>query len=239
MLIVGDDRQTIFQFTGIENNTIETLTNALKAKKYIMPLSYRCPENVRETVLGLVPDFLSASHLESGETKTINASDIPQKLDHSSSFILARFNYELIIIALFFIKQGIDFRFHRPKYLEEVEGVIKSAKADDISDLIRYLETFENSEVSGKLKDSGILLKSLIDGLKIDSLHKLHSTINELFTDRVSGVSLATMHSVKGDEADCVIVLNTCKLDLSIFVDANLFYMSCTRSKRDLYFVNL
>lgn len=237
MTIVGDDRQTVYQFAGAENNTLVILASSLNAVNFSMPLSYRCPENIRSEVLDIVPDFLSYNGLKSGTTANASLEQFNRLVDKESTFVLGRVNQDLLPIALHCMKHDIPFTFHRPKLKESLISFVDSIKGEFTLFMHRLeLKLYDSSP---KICDLASFIYKLVISTNCTNIDSVYFEINKLFSIQNSGVRLATVHSVKGDEAKTIILLNPYKLDGNNFADENLRYVAKTRSQSNLYYLNV
>lgn len=89
--VVGDDMQAIYQYQGAIQNCLEEFANILKAKKYPLTTSWRCPTSHIELAQKIVPDIKAAPKAISG---TINDFDsLPEDIDPAiGCLIISRTN---------------------------------------------------------------------------------------------------------------------------------------------------
>jgi ATP-dependent DNA helicase UvrD/PcrA len=74
MIVVGDDRQAIYGFSGADAAALENLTKSLGARTLPLSVTWRCPRAVVKLAQTLVPDIEAAPSAPEGEVLRIPAA---------------------------------------------------------------------------------------------------------------------------------------------------------------------
>lgn len=260
VIIAGDDDQSIFKWSGADLNTFL----GLQGNKKVLPKSFRLPRaiyNVANEIVNkinfrYVKDWEPADR--EGQVTWVNSpEDVKIDLD-SSWLMLARQRYQLDEYERICRNQGI------PYYLEG-ENILKSAdirvvfvyeklrKTDSIDEesaklLAKYTETKLKEKESYTKQDFNLDF----DKPWFDVLHKIGletiAYIRKIKQNNISlltepNVKINTIHSVKGGEADNVILLTDIpgktykNYILSPDDEHRVWYVAVSRAKEKLFIV--
>lgn len=190
------------------------------------------------------------------------AEGIVKNLDQSwkhedflgSDLVVCRTTRPLIALAYQFLRARIPARVMGKDIGEGLKALVKKMNAKGIDALVEKLEAFTEREYqkliargseakAEAVKDKTDSVMCLIEGLpETDrTVPALLATIDDLFNDRRSGVTLATIHKSKGLEADRVWWLNASACPASWArqpwqkqQERNLCYVAATRAKAEL-----
>lgn len=257
MIIVGDDRQAIYGFTGADATALDNLTAALGA--VVMPLSvtWRCPRSVVALARQLVGDIEAAPNAAEGEV--VHVDSMPSDLKVGDA-VLCRNTAPLVSQAYRLIRAGVPARVEGRAIGEGLKNLVTRWKVKTIAGLLTRLEDFQAreqqkamakgdeskmAEVEDRCETLRIIIGAVGERGGRDVADVL-TFIDDMFADGVSGaVVLATYHRSKGREWDRVILLEHARRCPSPWAkqkwqrdqEDNLAYVAITRAKRTLVFV--
>lgn len=244
--IAGDDDQAIYEWSGADVNYLLELQGDIE----ILKQSYRLPKKILNTAKNIShlisrrvdKDYQSTD--KDGEVLYLNnIEEIEIKKDESWLF-LSRNNSFLKTIEEQLQSRGLPYSLKK-------ESVIKQGEID----LIKMYEQIRKTRIMNKrqelkldevLKKNYNLKKPWFDSFNWKNEKLLH--YRDFFKNKHSiedyKINVSTIHAVKGDEADNVVLL----LDISKAVFNNLqenpnsehrvFYVGVTRAKQKLYIVH-
>lgn len=245
ILAVGDEKQVLYSFTGVEIDVLDTLVKRLNAKVLPLPISYRCPKSVIRLAQKIVPDIQAAPNAKEGSVKTVS-EDVFLSLVRPGDFVLSRINSPLIYYCMELIRKGVRANIAGRDIGKGLAWLVRKSNTKTADEFLVWLEKWKKSEIK-RLEDTGrdpILivdkagcLENLCKGSK--DTEDILDKINELFSDAEDKdiVVLQTIHKSKGKEADRVFLLmNTLRKDNSQ-VELNVEYVAKTRTRDQLYLV--
>lgn len=226
MIVVGDDRQAIYGFSGADSAAMPNLIQSLRAKTMPLSVTYRCPKAVVRLAQTLVPDITAHEDAPEGVVRRLgeglSADDYAKVYDdYADSLtpddaILCRNTAPLITMAYSLIRRG------KPCKVEGRaigEGLISLAKrwknARTVSSLIDRLQEYKAREIQKAIAKGNEAKAEEVDDkvttlLEIcdacihqgqQSIGDVISFIDSLFADGATNVTiLATYHRSKGRE---------------------------------------
>lgn len=212
---VGDVKQAVFTYSGA---SADTLLN-LKGTQHMLDTSYRVPSRILAFAQHIVDEMQLTDHSkcksirEGGEIEEITCLD-----ELTGQFDINK--------SYFFLARNKKF-FKQYEQWCRANGIPYCVKGEPI-----FSDTDKMEFRDGKTDDW--------DPGKLDFARTCHS--HGLFYNRPN-VNISTIHTVKGDEADVVVLLS----DISRAVDSQLemdpdsehrvFYVAVTRAKEKLIIV--
>jgi len=250
LIAIGDGFQSIYGFTGITDRTYQWFKEFQNTK--ILPLSYsfRCSKKVIEHAQKIVPNIKALPDAPEG---SVRKGSVLEEAD-DGDFVLSRTTAPLIKLFFEFLSQnkkavikGSDIGL---KLVDLINGFTV------IADLINYWES-EIQKYKQDLYDKGILnpqehsgysaledkVSTLLFLAKVsDSIDGLINNIKIIFTDKLTGIVLSTIHKAKGLEANRVFIVRPDKIPLpnskkwQYAQEKNLEYVAITRAKTDLIY---
>ena len=248
---VGDVFQSIYGFNGADDKSFDWFRKFPNTK--ILPLSYsfRCSKNVIKRANVIVPNIKALDDAPDG---IVRDGDVVNEAN-DGDFILCRTTKPLVKLYFTFLLKnkkamikGSDIGVH----LIELIG-----KTKDIGDLISfwnvemlvYRKELRKSGILNPLEHSGYVALDdkvstlLFLGRLSNSIEDLISKIKMIFSDKISGIMLSTVHKVKGLEADRVFIVRPDLMPLpfnnkqwQIKQEKNLEYVAITRAKNELIY---
>jgi len=212
----------------------------------------RTTEAVIRHAQTIVPDIKALPDAPEGVVREGNVLEEAE----SGDFVLCRTTMPLITLFFEFLNQqkkaiikGSDIGVH----LIELIG-----KINNIEKLISFWET-ELANFKSELKKEGILNPNEHSGYtaledkvmtllylakKSNSIVDLKHNIKIIFTDKIQGIVLSTVHKIKGLEANRVFIVRPDQLPMQTakawqaIQEKNLQYVAITRAKLELIYDN-
>ncbi len=251
IVIVGDDRQGIYGFRGASVGALDQLKAELQADEFPLTVTRRCPKAVVALASKIVPDFTAADDAPEGTVDNLEESKLMGEVK-PGNFILSRTNAPLVGMCLKLVANDIPARVRGKNIGEGLIALIQKAKTQDLAELSKYLDKWEDKQMARcatlsedkaeKLAESVQDKREALDVLiqATESVAGLISKIDAMFSDSadVKAVMLSTVHKSKGLEADRVFLLEkTFKASKGI-EDDNIRYVALTRAKSHLTLVS-
>jgi superfamily I DNA/RNA helicase len=256
MIIVGDDRQAIYGFSGADAQALQNLTTELQAITLPLTVTWRCPKKVIAEAQRIVSDIVSAKD-EDGEV--LHLDDLPEDLQATDA-ILCRNTAPLISIAYSLIRKGIACKVEGRAIGEGLVRLVDRWKITTVDAFIRRLEDYKAREIQKamakgneakveEVTDRVETLLQICQAVTAKGLHSLNDVrqfIFALFSDDVKGVlTLATYHRSKGREWTRVFLWEHSKRcpsraarqEWQKLQEQNLAYVAITRAKHTLAYV--
>jgi DNA helicase II / ATP-dependent DNA helicase PcrA len=263
ILAVGDPYQAIFGFAGADDRSYQKIAEGLQAKELPLSVCYRCPKTHIQLVNSIFTEIPIISHTNAidGEIKILNPSDLPQTLA-TGDLVICRKTAPLMKLCMELIAQGmaatVKGRDIGAQIAKELDAIVKMPGYEGYQRLASAIDLYEQmqSEKYGGLKNAEQLRINLEDrcaairALYIGypdcgSISELKDSIEKLFSDNESPITLATCHRTKGLEADRIFLYQAEEMPLrwksqlrwQLEQEYNLLYVALTRSKQSLFVV--
>jgi superfamily I DNA/RNA helicase len=257
MIVVGDDRQAIYGFSGADAQALENLTNELNAVTLPLTVTWRCPKAVIREAQKIVADIECATDNEGEVTRV---EELPADL-LATDAILCRNTAPLVTIAYSLIRKGVACKVEGRAIGDGLLRLVDRWKVSSVDQFIRKLEDYRQREIQKAMaKNNEAKVEEINDRVETllqvclavtakgqHSLTAVRDFINNLFSDDVRGVlTLATYHRSKGREWNRVFLWEhatrcpsrAAKQEWQKLQEQNLAYVAITRSKNILTFVN-
>lgn len=246
LYLAGDDDQAIYEWSGADVNFF---TNIDYNKTVLLDKSYRLPDNIlnfckriSNKIKKRIPKNYKGKNTIGKILKINDLSNLV--IDNEQSWLfLSRNNYFLKNIKNYFNNKGIVYNYKN-------ESSIKKTDIEAIIQYNNYKRIKEKTALPNLLR---VNLKNNIDFNKewYDSFkwnddklryyrdlikNKVH--LQENFDTKIN---INTIHTVKGGEADNVVVLQDITKSIKNNLENNpdsehrIFYVACTRTKNNLY----
>jgi DNA helicase II / ATP-dependent DNA helicase PcrA len=254
---VGDPHQSIFGFTGADNDSLAQITAEFKAVELPLTVTYRCPKAVVEVARTWVSHIEAHETAPEGEYKSIRHDDLllPTNVKIGDA-ILCRFNKYIVRTAFALIRAGIPAKIEGRAVGQGLMALATKWKVKNLDTLLTRLATYRDKEVAAataKKDDAKVeRINDQIDTLVVliertreqggSTVDDLKVVIDSMFADDVAGdvVTLCSLHRSKGREWDTVYILG-----LNEFFgrgeqpwmqeqEVNLLYVGVTRAKQTL-----
>lgn len=256
MIVVGDDRQAIYGFTGADAAALDNLIQSLRAEVLPLTVTWRCPAAVVRLAQTIVPDIAAAPTSPEGEVLRVDA--LPALLPTDA--ILCRNTKPLVQTAYKLIREGVACKVEGRAIGEGLIQLARRWKVTTTAALLNKLADYQEREVQKAMaKDQEAKAEQVID--KCETLRDIIEAvvakgktgvvdvvafINELFSDDVKGVTtLCTYHRSKGREWPRVFLLQhdelcpsrSARQQWQLDQESNLAYVAFTRAQSSLTFV--
>lgn len=253
IVIVGDPAQSIYGFRGADTNAIPSLIERLNAKEMPLSITYRCPRSHVELAQQLVPHLEAAPWAEPGEIVENLPRDNAVSIMVDGDLVMCRTNAPLVKLCYQLIRAKKKATIQGRDIGQGLLQLIDKLKPKDLDNLLEKLEAYRWREMT-KLQRMGRenSIQSLEDKCEciialcedLENLSELRASIENIFTDKVTGIILSSVHRAKGLEADTTFIL---KPELMPFPKAtkledmkqelNILYVALTRAKKSMVFI--
>lgn len=225
MVVIGDDKQAIYGFSGADADALANLSKQLHCKVLPLSVTFRCPKAVVRLAQTLVPDIEAADSAPEGTVDTIEWEQfvdqwIPSAkapggfLDHDTA-ILCRNTAPLISLAYSLIRNGIAAKVEGRDIGEGLKALTGRWKVKTIDSFLSRLDNYREREAQkaqAKGKDDRVeqindKCETLVEVANAciaqgqTTVADMDRFIDNLFADGASNcVTLATYHRSKGRE---------------------------------------
>lgn len=250
LIVVGDKNQAIYGFSGSDSNSFEWFRKFPNTITLPLTTTFRCSKEVVKHANKLVPDLKSADFAKRGSVKN---GDVIKEAQ-SGDFILCRKTLPLVKLFFQFLSQ------HRKAVIKGSDigfSLIEMVKRKRNIDILKRNLKTELSEYASKLKSTGVLnikehsgYAALEDRIMVilfiaescKDMNELKRKINQIFTDKIDGIVLSTVHKIKGLEAKRVFIVRPdilpmkTKKSWEYQQEKNLEYVAITRAKETLIY---
>lgn len=261
LVCVGDPAQSIYGFSGTDNDSLKQLSDAFACKHLPLTVSYRCPKAVVE-VAWRYADHITAH--ESAPEGCVTEYAFSEVMDYvqPGDAVLCRYNKYLVSLAFRLIRGGVAARIlGRDVSAGLVKLATRWSRVTTLGALEGKLEEWREREVSkAKAKDDSRRADNAVDTVETmavliartretggSSVADLVRVIEALFgeaADMRGCVILCSGHKSKGQEWERVHILGLDELTVRTSRDwqraqeVNLAYVMSTRSKDTLFLVS-
>lgn len=257
LVIVGDDRQAIYGFSGADASAMSRGITEMGATVLPLSVTWRCPKAVVALARRLVPDIEAAETAIDGQV--LRVEKLPDDLVAGDA-ILCRNTAPLITEAYRLIRAGKPAKVEGRAIGEGLKALATRWKVSTVDALLNRLEVFKDREIQKAMaKGNEAKAEEVTD--RVDTLVEIAKActlaqktrvadvlefIDRLFADGATGaIILATYHRSKGREWDRVLLLEhdarcpsrAARQDWQKDQEKNLAYVAFTRAKQTLVFV--
>ena len=249
-IFVGDENQAIYGFSGCDINSFNWFRNFPNTITFPLTTTFRCSKEVVLQANKIVPDLNAMLTAKKGSVRNGNVV----KEAKSGDFVLCR--KTLPLVKLFFqflsehrkaIVKGSDIGsslIEMVKRKRNINNLISNLKSDlrNFGIKLKASGVLDIKEHSGytALEDKTMALLFIAETSK--DMIELKRKIRSIFTDKIEGIVLSTVHKIKGLEADRVFIIRPDILPMKTNKpweyqqEKNLEYVAITRSKNELIY---
>lgn len=264
MVIVGDDRQAIYGFSGADSDALPNMIRQLRATVLPLSVTWRCPKAVVALAQTKVPDIEAAPEAPEGlVTKVTTKEDLDLLLAGlgPTDAILCRNTAPLVETAYKLIRAGKPCKVEGRAIGEGLINLARRWKVKTVDSLMNRLGVYQEREVQKALaKGNESKAEEVADrvGTLIEicmacvsqgktAVQDVVDFIDNLFADGATNVTiLATYHRSKGREWPRVILWQhaarcpsrAAKQDWQLAQEENLAYVAFTRAQEQVVFVS-
>lgn len=255
MILVGDDRQAIYEFLGATADGLFRMAEALQATRLNLTVTYRCGTSIVARATELVPDFEAGPNNPEGSVSALSVGQLADTAE-LGDFILSRVNAPLVATAMTLLRAGKRARVAGKDIGDDLLKLVKriGRSARSVPEFLGALSGWTTQQVNrakaagrspeatehmiGSILDQADMLRNLADDAR--SVGEIGERIEALFTDNGLGaagvITLSSVHKAKGLEADRVFILAD-TLREHTTEEMNIQYVAITRAKRTLVMV--
>ena len=267
MVSVGDENQLIYQFSGSDKDSLNTLKNLPNTKCLPLSISYRCADSIVEYAQRIVPSIEKNDDHRAGNV----LEGVPLEDVKDGDMVLCRTNAPLVDLYNRYLKLGKKSYIVGKDIGSNMKTIIESMNMTEVNWgniekdglFIRlYDDLFETRNKimaeSNVSKEDAINSRQFQDKLDminaigamangINSVDELLGKIDVVFPKKVQkeGIKLSTIHKSKGLECENVYI--ACKSLMPSKnattkwekrQERNLMYVAYTRAKNKLGFLD-
>jgi len=255
LIAVGDPHQAIYGFRGADAESVKNLVMEFNCLEMPLSVSFRCPKAVVAEAQNWVSHIEAAPEAPEGVVE--HWSSYTAEAFTKDDVILCRNNKPLVSLAYKFIRAGVGVTVLGREIGQGLISLIKKQNAESVDDLVNKLDAYMIREIrkfeeQGKedraaaVEDKVGTIMVIIDHLpeRSRSVPGLINTIEHLFADKSSRLTLSSIHKAKGLEWDRVFWLDAnlvpsryARLPWQIEQERNLGYVAVTRAKKTLVYI--
>lgn len=249
IIAVGDRNQSIYGFSGADDESFKKMCQIPNTKLLPLSISYRCSKQVIKCAQKIVPHIESFEHAPEGE---VNHS-APINNIKEGDFVLCRTNSPIISLALQLLSQGKKVQIKGVDIGQRIVKRLEGTRASNLQSAIKIMRMQYEEALEAEEEESNVNLiymediisacETIIEGC--NTIDDVKNKIKLLFyEDPNSGIILMTAHKSKGLEAENVHIimpdlmpLKTAFLDWEKIQEQNLHYVAITRAKHTLNYI--
>jgi len=261
LVVVGDERQSLYGFTGADPESMPRLIKDLSATpagltSCPLTVTFRCPRSHVDVARQIVSHIEAAPAAIDGTVAEVDP-EAPLWMAKPGDLVVCRKNAPLVQLAFKFIKAGVPAVMLGRDFAKGLTGLVDHLKAADTTDLIRRLDEWRDREVEKLERRDAPASRTQAIHDKVECLIELASTvptvtelrsaIGRLFADAADPsrvITLSSVHRAKGSEAgrvfilepDCMPMTSRKSRPWEVQQEMNVLYVAVTRAKRELYF---
>lgn len=256
IIAVGDPSQAIYGFRGADSESLNMIAEEFNCKRLPLTVSYRCPVAVVEYARHWVSNIEAATDALQGEVLSLGTKWTTGDFT-TGDLVVCRTTKPLISLCYKFLKVRVPARIMGREIGAGLKSLVGKLNAKGIENLVVKLNAWADREsekaVAKKqeakveaINDKADALLCLIDGMAETNrtVPALLNIIDEMFSDTVGAITLATIHKAKGLEANRVLWLNSsqcpakwAKTEWQQQQENNLCYVAVTRAKQTLVLI--
>jgi superfamily I DNA/RNA helicase len=255
----GDPNQSIYGFTGAMPGAMDHIKRIFNSIELPLSICYRCSKSVVEYAQSIVPQIEATDNAIQGEVWSESKEKVFDfKTLTQDDAILCRKKAPLVKMAFHLLARRIPCKIKGKDIGKSIISLIEQMRAFTIEELETNLENYrqkmvkklkekEEDQKAEDLDDQVDCIFNLIDNLPGSSptVQDLINSIESLFEENAPVVTLSTCHKSKGLEFGTVCILmpeampsRWARKDWEVQQEQNLMYVSYTRAKNQLVFLN-
>jgi superfamily I DNA/RNA helicase len=250
LIAIGDGFQSIYGFTGITDRTYQWFKEFPKTK--VLPLSYsfRCSKKVIEHAQKIVPQIQALPDAPEGDVRSGNVIEEASDGD----FVLCRTTMPLIKLFFEFLSKkkkavikGSDIGLQLIELINDFQ-TIRDLVDYWNAEILKFREELIKSGIIDPQEHTGyVALEDKVNTLLFlarisETIPDLIHNIETIFTDKLTGIVLSTIHKAKGLESNRVFIIRPDQIPLpnskswQMVQEKNLEYVAITRAKTELIY---
>ena len=244
--IAGDDDQAIYEWSGADVEYFLSLDGNIE----ILHKSYRLPDSIlyfASRITSLINKRVDKKYHgtgEMGEVIEVNSyKEVP--IDNNETWmILSRNRWFLDEVEQWLRSKGIVYKTRKKLSIDS--NKIKAIKIFEKVRKTKMASEYEDAQLANHTGDTYNLDKPWYDNFiwEHEEIVYYRDIIGGRHNLKDCKIILDTIHSVKGDEADNVVLLLSVTKQISLNINKNpdsehrVFYVGATRAKKKLYIVH-
>lgn len=248
LIVAGDTFQAIYGFRGASPESMLEFKMLFNPLELPLSISYRCSKAVVQEAKKIVFQIEAFEEAPEGLVSDCDISYLYENIK-DDDFVLSRYTAPLIPVYLKLRSLGKDVRIRGAKIVSALRDSYDSCKKkfsscnpSTIEQYITYIE--EKNWKPHRIKYQKDLLLILLEFAKLLPSEEILSNITRAFSDSGLGITLSTIHGVKGLEAPTVFLIDPdnlpsplAKQPWEIQQETNLKYVAITRAKESFFYV--
>ena len=265
VIAVGDPKQAIYGFRGSDVNSLENIGTRFSAVRLPLSISYRCAQAIVAEAKKIVSHIEASPTAAVGEVirlgENFSFADFRQDdmILCRNTAPLVQLAYSLIAHKIPCLVRGRDIGSGLIKLVEKlgaatIEGLKTKLDAWEVKEKARLTKKDPDADTTS-IEDRASTLRAVIENSRVGTTLELLTEIKTMFKvdggkdedgKRENILTLSTVHKAKGQEADRVFILNfhlmpskMAKSEWAQAQEQNLIYVSITRAKKTLVFIDI
>lgn len=264
LVMVGDDRQAIYGFTGADAAAMPNGIKAMNATVLPLSVTWRCPRAVVKLAQSLVPDIEAAPSAPEGLVEGVRGKEPVEALLASlgpTDAVLCRNMAPLIDVAFKMIRAKKPVKVEGRNIGDGLIALARRWKVRTIDAYLNRLDAYQDREIQkAQAKDNERKAEEVADRCETmrviaqatreeggSTVDDIVAWIERLFADGAENVTVcATYHRSKGREWPRVVLWEhgdrcpsrAAKQDWQLQQEKNLAYVAFTRAQSELVFVS-
>lgn len=250
LIAIGDPYQSIYSFAGADQNSFEWFRKFKNTKTLPLTYTFRCGKEIVRKANDIVADLKALDDAPEGQVRHGDVIAEPEAGD----FVLCRTTAPLLQLYMEYLStgrkamiKGSDIGLSLIEMTKDFNSVGRLlghyvTELDDLKIKLRRQGILDYKDHGGyiKLKDSVETLQFLCH--TVETIAELRKKIADIFSDKIDGIMLSTVHKAKGLEANRVFIACPDKLPLrtgkawEYQQEKNLEYVAITRAKFELIY---
>jgi DNA helicase-2/ATP-dependent DNA helicase PcrA len=264
-IVVGDDRQAIYGFTGADPDSMNNMQKKLNAEVLPLSICYRCPKKVVELAQTIVPDIEWAPGAKDGTVADVKR-EIFERDAKDGDYVLCRTTAPLVSTCLRFIREGRKAVVRGRDIGQQLMQLVNRVSSDQYQPIEQFrdsLNRYRNEQMErlqrAEREAEIIALNDRVDTVLVlvercSRVGEIQAQVDEIFADertlqdgtviKLQGTVFCTVHKAKGLEAEVIWIIEpklmphpAAKTDEQKLQEMNLKYVAITRSLDKLFFV--
>jgi DNA helicase-2/ATP-dependent DNA helicase PcrA len=253
---VGDDKQSIYGFAGAHAGMIGHITQKLNASRLSLPITYRCASRIVRLAQRYVPDLQARPNAPGGHYMHVGEQYFPD-IVQPGDLVLSRLCAPLISTCMALMKAGKPAKIRRASMVDILRDGFRDIERLNpgfrYTMIPEYLDAYQD-HLTQKATKKGVIdydaeqiieekvsiMRACYDNMPATDLEGLYAVIEKTFnSEDGNAISLMTVHTAKGLEAERVFIIDPDSLPLTgrpnmtswqMEQERNLAYVAYTRA---------
>ena len=249
VIAVGDEKQVLYGFAGVDIDAMSKFIKRLDAKVMPLSISYRCPKSHVRLVQTIVPEIETAPNAIEGNIIEITEEEM---MDYVSpdDLCICRYNAPLVRPAFNLLSAGIKVCIRGKDIGTGLIKLIKGFGTNNLNEMFKKLDAWSDKETkkaeikgysTDSIDDKYNTIMAFSDMANARNVSEIIMYIEDIFDDKKAQVTFSSVHRAKGLEADNVFIIKPSAMpsqkvsqDWEIQQEQNIMYVAYTRAKENL-----